>query len=414
LPELSLRIDYKLSDKFDFGIFIPAALLIAIGLTAIFSSTFNHPTMSGNFNRQLVFGVAAFFVFFITYSVPTNTFRMIAIPTYLFSLLLLLIVLVVGRKTSGARSWLDIGPVGFQPSELAKLGTILVMSLYLSRKNTDIDSFKDILFSLGIGFIPVALILLEPDMGTSMVFMGLILIMIFWKGISLFGLFTVLSPGFVAISALFGFYYFLGSLVLILVLLFLFKKDVFFSGSIFALNLGAGFFADYLYNALSPHQQKRIQSFIDPNSDPLGAGYNTIQAKVAIGSGGLFGKGFMQGNQTQLQYIPEQWTDFIYCVIGEEFGFIGSMIVLVLFMYLFLRILKVASSTKDEFLSLTLIGILSVYIVHFLINIGMVVGILPVIGIPLPFVSYGGSSLLVNMFMLGIIANVYRNRKNYT
>lgn len=409
-----MRIDYKLSDKFDFGIFIPAALLIAIGLTAIFSSTFNHPTMSGNFNRQLVFGVAAFFVFFITYSVPTNTFRMIAIPTYLFSLLLLLIVLVVGRKTSGARSWLDIGPVGFQPSELAKLGTILVMSLYLSRKNTDIDSFKDILFSLGIGFIPVALILLEPDMGTSMVFMGLILIMIFWKGISLFGLFTVLSPGFVAISALFGYYYFLGSLVLILVLLFLFKKDVFFSGSIFALNLGAGFFADYLYNALSPHQQKRIQSFIDPNSDPLGAGYNTIQAKVAIGSGGLFGKGFMQGNQTQLQYIPEQWTDFIYCVIGEEFGFIGSMIVLVLFMYLFLRILKVASSTKDEFLSLTLIGILSVYIVHFLINIGMVVGILPVIGIPLPFVSYGGSSLLVNMFMLGIIANVYRNRKNYT
>lgn len=409
-----MRIDYKLSDKFEFGIFIPAALLIAIGLTAIFSSTFNHPTMSGNFNRQLVFGVAAFFVFFITYSVPTNTFRMIAIPTYLFSLLLLLIVLVVGRKTSGARSWLDIGPVGFQPSELAKLGTILVMSLYLSRKNTDIDSFKDILFSLGIGFIPVALILLEPDMGTSMVFMGLILIMIFWKGISLFGLFTVLSPGFVAISALFGFYYFLGSLVLILVLLFLFKKDVFFSGSIFALNLGAGFFADYLYNALSPHQQKRIQSFIDPNSDPLGAGYNTIQAKVAIGSGGLFGKGFMQGNQTQLQYIPEQWTDFIYCVIGEEFGFIGSMIVLVLFMYLFLRILKVASSTKDEFLSLTLIGILSVYIVHFLINIGMVVGILPVIGIPLPFVSYGGSSLLVNMFMLGIIANVYRNRKNYT
>lgn len=409
-----MRIDYKLSDKFDFGIFIPVALLVAIGLTAIFSSTYNHPTMSGNFNRQIVFGVLAFIVFFVTYSIPAITFRMIAIPTYLFSLILLIVVLVIGRKTSGARSWLDIGPVGFQPSEFAKLGTILVLALFLSRKNTDIDSFKDILYSLGIGFIPIALILLEPDMGTSMVFMGLILIMIFWKGISLFGLFTVLSPGFVAISALFGFYYFLGALVLILVLLFLFKKDIFFSGSIFALNLASGFFADYLYNALSPHQQKRIQSFIDPNSDPLGAGYNTIQAKVAIGSGGLFGKGFMQGNQTQLQYIPEQWTDFIYCVIGEEFGFIGSMIVLILFLYMFLRILKIASSTKDEFLSLAIIGILSVYIVHFLINIGMVVGILPVIGIPLPFVSYGGSSLLVNMFMLGLIANVYRNRKNYT
>ena len=409
-----MRIDYKLSDKFDFGIFIPAFLLILIGLTAIYSSTFNHPTMSGNFNRQLVFSIAAFIIFFVTYSLPTNSFRTITTPTYLLSLLLLIIVLVVGRKVSGARSWLDLGPFGFQPSEFAKIGTVLTMSAFLSRKNTDIESFKDILFSLGIGFIPVMLILLEPDMGTAIVFLGTILILIFWKGISLFGLFIVLSPGFVAIAAIFGFYYFLASLILVLIVLMLFRKDIFFSGSIFALNLAAGFFTDYLYNALSLHQQKRIQSFIDPNTDPLGAGYNTIQAKVAIGSGGLFGKGFLQGNQTQLQYIPEQWTDFIYCVIGEEFGFIGSIIVLVLFLYLFLRILKIASTTKDEFLSLTIIGILSVYVIHYLINIGMVVGILPVIGIPLPFVSYGGSSLLVNMFMLGIIANVYRNRKNFT
>ena len=409
-----MRIDYKLSDKFDFGIFIPAFLLIVIGLTAIYSSTFNHPTMSGNFNRQLVFSIAGIIIFFITYSLPTNSFRTITIPTYLLSLLLLVVVMVIGRKVSGARSWLDLGPFGFQPSEFGKIGTVLAMSAYLSRKNTDIDSFKDILLSLGIGFIPVMLILLEPDMGTAIVFLGTILILIFWKGISLFGLFIVLSPGFVAIAAIFGFYYFLASLILVLIVLMLFRKDIFFSGSIFALNLAAGFFTDYLYNALSPHQQKRIQSFIDPNTDPLGAGYNTIQAKVAIGSGGLFGKGFLQGNQTQLQYIPEQWTDFIYCVIGEEFGFIGSIIVLILFLYLFLRILKIASTTKDEFLSLTIIGILSVYIIHYLINIGMVVGILPVIGIPLPFVSYGGSSLLVNMFMLGIIANVYRNRKNFT
>jgi len=409
-----LRIDYKLSDKFDFGLFIPVLILFLIGLAAIYSSTFNHPTMSGNFNRQLIFGIAAFIVFFITYSIPSNTFRMIAIPTYLFSLLLLLIVLVAGRKTSGARSWLDFGPLGFQPSELAKVGTILVMSLFLSRKNTDIESFKDIVLALMIGFIPVMMILLEPDMGTAIVFAGLILLLIFWKGISIFGLFIVLSPGFVAVSALFGFYYFLGALALTLIVLLLFRKDIFFSGSIFALNLAAGFFADYLYHALSPHQQKRIQSFIDPNMDPLGAGYNTIQAKVAIGSGGLLGKGFLQGNQTQLQYIPEQWTDFIYCVIGEEFGFIGSMFVIILFLYLFFKILKIASTTKDEFLSLIIIGVLSVYFIHFLINIGMVVGVLPVIGIPLPFVSYGGSSLLVNMFMLGIIANVFRNRKNFT
>src|SRR5690606_28000578 len=135
--------------------------------------------------------------------------------------------------------------------------------------------------------------------------------------------------------------------------------------------------------------------------DPLGSGYNSIQAQVAIGSGGLWGKGYLSGNQTQLQYIPEQWTDFIYCVIGEEFGFIGSIIVLGLFCLVFIRLLKIAASTKDEFLCLLVVGILSVYFIHFVINIGMVVGLLPVIGIPLPFVSYGGSSLLVNVIMLG-------------
>ena len=180
-----------------------------------------------------------------------------------------------------------------------------------------------------------------------------------------------------------------------------------------ALNIGAGFFADYVYKALSPHQQRRIQSFIDPSADPLGAGYNAIQARVAIGSGGLFGKGFLHGNQTQLQFIPEQWTDFIYCVIGEEFGFIGAVVVMFLFLIIFLRILRIASLSKDEFLSLTVMGILAVFVIHFAINIGMTIGIMPVIGIPLPFVSYGGSSLLVNMFMLGIVGNIYRTRKNY-
>jgi len=158
-----LRIDYKLSDKFDFGIFIPAFLLIVIGLTAIYSSTFNHPTMSGNFNRQLIFSIAAIIIFFITYSLPTNSFRMMTTPIYLFSLLLLVVVVVIGRKVSGAKSWLDLGPFGFQPSEFAKIGTVLAMSAFLSRKNTDIDSFKDILLSLGIGIIPVMLILLDGN-----------------------------------------------------------------------------------------------------------------------------------------------------------------------------------------------------------------------------------------------------------
>ncbi len=409
-----MRIDYKLNDKFDMGLFIPMILLFCIGLAAIYSSTLNNPHAAGNFQKQLIFGIGGIIIFFITYSLPTRIFKTLAVPSYLFSLLLLIVVLVIGKRISGARSWLGLEGLGFQPSELAKIGTILAMSAFLSRRNADIESFKDILIALAIGVFPIALIMLEPDLGTSFVFIGIILALIFWKGISLFGLFIVLSPAAVAISSLFGTTYFIISLVMVLCLLFFFKKDIFFSASIFAINLGAGFFTGYVFKALSPHQQTRIRSFINPSADPLGAGYNAIQAKVAIGSGGLLGKGFLSGSQTQLQFIPEQWTDFIYCVIGEEFGFIGTIITLGIFLYLFLRILKLAHSAKDEFLSLTLVGILTVFFVHFLVNIGMVVGVMPVIGIPLPFVSYGGSFLLSDMLMLGIAANIYRTRKNYT
>ena len=409
-----MRIDYNIKDKFDFGLFLPALILFGFGLLAIYSSTVNNTFAQENFQRQVVWGIIAFVIFFITYSLPTNIFKSLALPAYLVSLLLLLAVLVMGKQISGSKSWLMVGAVGFQPSEIAKIGTIMAIAAYLSRNNSNIDSFKDIFITLAIGFTPVLLILMEPDMGTSIVFMGVILIMFFWKGISSFSLFVVLSPAFIAVAAIFGTIYFIVALLLVIALLVTFKRNLFFSASIFAIGLSSGFFADYVYHALSPHQQRRIQSFLDPNADPLGSGYNTIQAKVAIGSGGLTGKGFLSGNQTQLQFIPEQWTDFAFCVIGEEFGFIGSIIVVGIFLILFLRILKLSYNTKDEFLGLVSMGILSVYLIHFIINLGMVVGILPVIGIPLPFISYGGSSLLVNMFMLGILANLYRTRKNYT
>lgn len=408
-----MRIDYKISDKFDFKIFIPVTILVLIGLAAVYSSTLNNPAAVNNFEKQLFATIVAYIVFFLTYAIPTNSIKFISIPGYVLSIILLLTVLVIGRKISGAKSWLAFGPFGFQPSEFAKIGTILLLAYFLTRLNNNIDSFKDILIALAIGFIPIGLILLEPDMGTSFIFISFILIILFWKGISLLGLFVVLSPGLVAVSSLFGSVPFVASLLIVLVALFFFKKDLFFSGSVFAINLAAGFFTDNLYNALSPHQQARIKSFIDPMSDPLGTGYNSIQAMVAVGSGGFFGKGFLQGNQTQLQYIPEQWTDFIYCAIGEEFGFIGAMIVLSLFLILFLRLLNIASTTKDEFLSLVVVGVLAVYFTHFLINVGMVIGILPIIGVPLPFVSYGGSSMVVNMFMLGIVMNIFRTRKNY-
>lgn len=409
-----MQINYKFKDKFDVWFFVPIILLLSIGLIAIYSATFNNPIAENNFIRQLIWVGTGIIVFVVVYSIPTNTFKNIAWPAYIFTILLLIIVVVMGKRVSGAKSWLYVGSLGFQPSELAKISTILALSSFLSKKEIDIESFKDILLALAIGFTPIVLILLEPDMGTVLVFITIFLTIIFWKGISLFGLFIVLSPGVVAISSLFGILPFIATLVIVAVILIFFNKGLIFSGSLFAINLAAGFFTDYVFRALSSHQQIRIKSFLNPMSDPLGSGYNSIQAKVAIGSGGLFGKGFLNGNQTQLNFIPEQWTDFIYCVIGEEFGFIGSVITLILFLWIFLKILKIATITKNEFLSLTIIGILSLFFIHFMINIGMAVGVMPVIGITLPLVSYGGSSLLVNMALLGIIANIYRTRKNYT
>ncbi len=414
LGDTALHINYKLKDRFDIWFFIPIVLLLTIGLIAIYSATLNNPLAENNFFKQLIWVGIGIIVFFVVYFIPTNTFKNLAWPSYITSILLLVVVVVLGRKISGAKSWLYLGPLGFQPSELAKISTILALSSFLSRKETDIESFKDILVSLSIGLIPIVLILLEPDMGTVLVFIIIFLTIIFWKGISLFGLFIVLSPGIVAISSLFGSLPFIATLAIVGVSLIFFRKGLIFSGSLFAINLAAGFFTDYVFRALSPHQQIRIKSFLDPMSDPLGSGYNSIQAKVAIGSGGLWGKGFLEGHQTQLNFIPEQWTDFIYCVIGEEFGFIGAVITLLIFIWLFLKILKIATTTKDEFLSLTIVGILSLFFIHFIINIGMAVGVMPVIGIPLPLVSYGGSSLIVNMALLGIVANVYRTRKNYT
>jgi len=409
-----LNINYKLQDRFDLSIFLPVIGLIIFGLLAIYSSTVNHPTASGNFQKQVVFVIISLFVFFVTFSLPLQSFKKFAIALYAVSIFFLVAVLVIGKTVYGAKSWFGIGGFGFQPSELAKLGTILMLSYWLTYKSRDINNLKDIGVALLIGVFPVALIMLEPDMGTSIVFLVITVSLIFWSGISLFGLFVVLSPGIVTFASILGTYAFIVALLLVVAALFFFKKDLFNSTAVFIINLSAGFFFDYIYRVLKPHQQKRIASFLDPSADPLGAGYNALQAKVAIGSGGFWGKGFLHGNQTQLRFIPEQWTDFIYCVIGEEFGYIGSMIVILLFLIIFLRLFKLSATAKDRFSVLVTVGVLTLLFSHFALNIGMNVGVTPVIGLPLPFLSYGGSTQFINMVMIGIVLNIYRNRKLHT
>ncbi len=409
-----MRVSYKIQDKFDFILFLPTVFLLIIGLMAVFSSTFDHPTASGNFERQLFWVILALIAFFITYYLPEPTFKFIGVFTYIISILFLVIVLLIGKKIYGAKSWLIIGPMGFQPSEFAKIGTMLLLSYWLTERKENINNIKDIGIALLIGFIPVFLILLEPDMGSALVFSLITLTLIFWSGISLFGLFIVMSPSIVIFASMFGTHMFIISLIFVIIALFFFRRNLFTSVTIFVINLASGFFFEFAFDLLKPHQQKRIEAFLNPSMDPLGSGYNALQAKVAIGSGGLWGKGFMDGNQTQLRFIPEQWTDFIYCVVGEEFGFLGAVFVLVLFLILFLRLLNLASSSKNRFNSMIIIGVLIILFSNFMINIGMNVGVAPVIGLPLPFLSYGGSSMIVNMTLLGIVANIYRNRKSHT
>lgn len=406
-----MRVGYKLQDKFDFGIFIPMIILICIGGIAIYSSTLNHFAVSGNFQKQIFWTLVSIAAFFVIYFLPRQTFKLSALPIYIGSIFFLAAVLFAGKTISGAKSWLSLGPFSFQPAEFAKVGTILFLSYWIGTRKRDINNIKDIAFALAIGFFPVLLILLEPDMGTAIVFIIVTVAMIFWGGINLFGLFVVLSPGIIVFASIFGVIPFIIALVFVFAALVVFKKDLFTSATIFVINVAAGFFFDYGFKLLKPHQQRRIETFVDPLADPLGSGYNALQAKVAIGSGGLFGKGFLQGSQTQLSFIPEQWTDFIFCVIGEEFGFIGSMIVLIAFVTIFLRLLKLAATLRDKFSSLIVLGILALLFTHFSINVGMNIGIAPVIGVPLPFVSYGGSSLLVNSVLIGIVLNIYRNRK---
>ncbi len=408
------KVNYRFQDKFDVPTFVIVTVLTCIGFLAIYSSTRNTVLEHGNFLKQIISWGASVLIFIGVCSIPVRFLKTITIPAYALALSSLGLVLLVGRVVGGQKCWIFLGGFSFQPSESAKFATVLALALFLSRPQTDLEKKKDILIAIGIGLLPVGLIMLEPDLGSSLIFFGVILVMLFWKGISLFGLFFVLAPVVCAISSLFGVVYFIAALVVVVVILILFKKDIFLSGSILGLNLASGFFVDYVFNILSPHQQVRILSFVNPSADPLGSGYNSMQAKIAIGSGGLFGKGFLAGNQTQLHFIPEQWTDFIFCVIGEEFGFIGSLLVIVLFAVLFSRLLKIATLAKDDFLSLVVIGVLTIYFIHFVINVGMAIGIMPVIGIPLPFISYGGSALLTNMIMLGTVINIFRSRKDFT
>jgi rod shape determining protein RodA len=397
---------------FDLQIGISSLLLAFIGLVSIYSATYD-ARASEIFMKQVAWLAAGTIILMFVTLLPFRMLQTISVPAYLFSLFLLVIVLLLGKTVSGSTSWFNLGSFRIQPSEFAKITTVLALATYLSRSDVSLQSPRGLLYAGGIVFAPIALIMLQPDFGTAVIYGGMAFAVLYWGGASRFTLLALVAPAAAAVGALFGTTAFLIVVAVFGVLIYLTKEHRLVAAVVFSLMVLVGISVQFIYDGLRPYQQKRIATFLDPGADPLGAGYNILQSKVAIGSGGLIGKGYLHGSQTQLNFIPEQWTDFIFCVPGEEFGFLGAAFVLLLFAVFLLRGVTLASKVKSKYASYVAIGITATIATHVFINVGMALGLFPVIGVPLPFLSYGGSALLSNAAMVGIMMNLYTNRKEY-
>jgi len=399
--------------KLDLWLLVPMAGVIIIGLMAVYSAT--HGTGDATlFYRQFSWGMIGIVVMSFIYTHDVRVIRDNAYMFYAIGILLLVAVLLFGKKVGGHASWIKIGFFSFQPSEIAKMSTILALGRFLSDDKTDIRSLPHFFVALGIAFFPALLIILQLDMGTTITCLSFIAPMLVISGFDIYILALVAFPLILMISGFFNVYFIVAfAVVLFIILVFLRKKFQIHQLLVIGCGLAASLFTHrFAANILKPHQIDRIQTFLDPMNDPQGAGYNVLQAKIAISSGGLLGKGFLQGTQTQLRFIPAQWTDFIFCVIGEELGFIGAALLLSLYLTLILRLIWAIFSIKNKFVELTLTGYVSLLFIHIVINTGMTIGLIPVIGVPLPFVSYGGSSLIGNMIMVGLAMNFSRNKRS--
>ncbi len=401
-----------IKEYFDAKSFLICIALVFIGLLSIYSATIDINN-AAIFYRQAIWAAIGFVVMLITAFIPLKTLHRLAFVFYVISILILIAIIFVGTTIKGSRSWFGLGGLGIQPSELAKVAAVLAFASYISKTDVNISQVKHLIIALSIFAFPMILILAQPDLGTTIVFFIALLPLLYWAGASNFILIAIIVPIIVSIGALLGTTQFILFAVFGAGLLYFFRRNRFAAAVAFGISLAIGLSVQIIYERLPTYQQRRITTFLNPEADPLGAGYNVVQSKIAIGSGGLIGKGYMKGTQTQLNYIPEQWTDFIFCVPGEEFGFLGASLVLILFTILFLHGFKIASMSRNKFGSISAIGITGILATHTIINIGMSVGLMPVIGIPLPFLSYGGSALVANMIMIGLLMNFYANRKEY-
>ena len=329
---------------------------------------------------------------------------------YWIGIAMVLLPYFFGGSAAGTNRWFILGPFHFQPSEFMKILVIMAIARYLSKSDLIISDFKSLLFPLFLAFLPMGIVLKQPDLGTSMIYFMLIFPMLIWAGARMYHLFIILAPVISIITA-FNFYSFFIWVLVLIVVLYLSKERVWVAIILFIFNLSLGFLTPVLWNRLKPYQQNRIMTLFNVDVDPQGSGYQVIQSQVAIGSGGMFGKGIGNGTQTHLKFLPEQHNDFIFSVVGEEYGFVGVMVVLLLFFLLTALLISVAYRLRDRFSSLIVVGVASVLFFHVFVNIAMTVGLMPVTGLPLPFLSYGGSFIISCFFMIGLVFSISLERR---
>lgn len=410
----------KTARDFDWMITLTILLLCIIGLALIYSVYYSTQDENGDggqdgfvfFKKQLLwllFGITSMLVGF---SIPFRYFETLAFVFYILCVLLLILVLFIGGGGQ-ARRWIALGPISLQPSEFMKITLLFVWARILSGYSKNPQRLKRLLLVLATCGIPFLLVLKEPDLGTAIILFVMMLPILYWRGFKGLHVLFVLSPIISGILILYGEFIaqqyktlpFGIYIVLILYIAYRRRAYLFESILLVAANLGVGLVLPALWENLKIYQQQRVLSFLNPGSDKLGAGWQVFQSKIAIGSGGLTGKGYLEGTQKALEFLPAKHTDFVFSVLGEELGFMGAVVVLGLFFVLIVKALVLADKCRSEFASTVCVGIAAYFFFQVVINVAMTVGMAPVTGIPLPFLSYGGSSLVVSYFLGGFLLN---------
>jgi rod shape determining protein RodA len=361
--------DRRLVQNFDWLLLALILLIAGIGIVNLYSAGFNRTPegVTPVYLKQIYWLLVGLWILFLTLVIDYHHLEKLAYPLYILSIALLIAVMFAGKTVSGSKRWLVLGPISFQPSELVKIALILVLARHFHRLSPQGPlRFKDILFPLVLILIPAALIAKQPDLGSAILVTlaggsMILLVGVHWR--------TLLTGVIILVSAI-----------------------------------------PAAWPFLKEYQQQRVRTFLDPERDPLGSGYHIIQSKIAVGSGQFWGKGFLQGTQSQLHFLPEQHTDFVFSVFAEEWGFVGSAAVVLLYLGLSLWGLLIARNCKERFGQLLALGVTALLFWQVFINLCMVTGLLPVVGIPLPLFSYGGSSLITTMLALGLLLNLRMRR----